>query len=65
MIKYNIVMCCDKIFINVAEYVISGQVCMVRNKQEPEVGLKVTGTYNFDTVKDYTYLGTFVTNKVN
>jgi len=38
---------------------------MVRNKQEPEVGLKVTGTYNFDTVKDYTYLGTFVTNKVN
>jgi hypothetical protein len=23
------------------------------------------GTYNFETVKDYTYLGTVVTNKVN
>jgi len=38
---------------------------MVRSKQEPEVGLKVIGTYNFDTVRDYTHLGTIITNKVN
>jgi hypothetical protein len=37
---------------------------MVRSKQEPVVSLKVIGTYNFDTVKDYTYLGIIVTNTV-
>jgi len=38
---------------------------VVRSKQEPVVGMKVIGTYNFETVKDYTYLGTVVTNAVN
>jgi hypothetical protein len=40
MIKYNIeVVHYDKMLVNVAAYVIPGWVCVVRSKQEPEVGI--------------------------
>jgi len=39
MIKYNIVMCYDKILVIMATYVIPGWVCVVPSQQEPAFGV--------------------------